>query len=484
MKNNKNIDQLFRDKLENIDEFPSDKVWENIENQLKEDKKRRIIPFWWKLSGIAAIFIAGIFISNKLDFVSSMNNNEYYKNEVVNKNKTNKNTKSIIIEETISDKNLKNHNQVVSNDSDSKVIQNNYKVVNQNKQSRAETSFNHQNIIQKNNQKAASLFAKNKNKSNKNKRYDSLVKNEKTNEIANFSKSENLTNKETDPNNVDLIIPIDKKISETENIATLSKKEELQTNKLNEILEEKTKDKIKKTASKINKWQVSSNVAPIYFGSTSNNSPVDSKFDDNTKNYENSLSYGVGINYNLTKKITIRAGINKLNLSYQTNDVAFLENTRTIESLVAVSAENNIQFVGTSATTNSVDTFTLASNEVNTGNIKQDFGYFEIPLEFSYAVIDKKLKVNIITGLSTLFLTNNNVSISSQKYNLNFGEANNINKINFSSNIGLGLNHEIFKSFFINFETIFKYQLNTFNNNSNNFNPYIIGFYSGVSYKF
>ena len=330
----------------------------------------------------------------------------------------------------------------------------------------------------------ACLFAKNKNKSNKNKRYDSLVKNEKTNEIANFSKSENLTNKETDPNNVDLIIPIDKKISETENIATLSKKEELQTNKLNEILEEKTKDKIKKTASKINKWQVSSNVAPIYFGSTSNNSPVDSKFDDNTKNYENSLSYGVGINYNLTKKITIRAGINKLNLSYQTNDVAFLENTRTIESLVAVSAENNIQFVGTSATSNSVDTFTLASNEVNTGNIKQDFGYFEIPLEFSYAVIDKKLKVNIITGLSTLFLTNNNVSISSQKFNLNFGEANNINKINFSSNIGLGLNHEIFKSFFINFETIFKYQLNTFNVNSNNFNPYIIGFYSGVSYKF
>ena len=37
MKNNKNIDQLFRDKLENIDESPTDKVWKNIENQLKED---------------------------------------------------------------------------------------------------------------------------------------------------------------------------------------------------------------------------------------------------------------------------------------------------------------------------------------------------------------------------------------------------------------------------------------------------------------
>ena len=122
MKNNKNIDQIFRDKLENIDESPSDRVWKNIENQLKEDKKRRIIPFWWKLSGVAAIFIAGIFNINKLDFASFMNNNESYKNEVVIKNKTNKNIKSIIIEEdnNVESLNPKNNNQVVSNDSDSK----------------------------------------------------------------------------------------------------------------------------------------------------------------------------------------------------------------------------------------------------------------------------------------------------------------------------------------------------------------------------
>ena len=117
MKNNKNIDQIFRDKLENLDEFPSDKVWKNIENQLKEDKKRRIIPFWWKLSGIAAIFIAGIFIANKIDIANFKNNNEIqnYKNKVVinDKNKADKNIKSIIIEERNSDEKLnsKNNNQ-------------------------------------------------------------------------------------------------------------------------------------------------------------------------------------------------------------------------------------------------------------------------------------------------------------------------------------------------------------------------------------
>ena len=175
------------------------------------------------------------------------------------------------------------------------------KVVNQNKQSKAKISFNHQNITQKNNQKTASLFAKNK--SNKNKQSDVFLKDQKSVEIIDFSKTENFTNKETVPNKNQLIIPIDKKIIETENIGTLSKKEELQPNKLDEILEEKTKDKIKKTASKINKWQISSNVAPIYFGSSSNNSPVDSKFDDNAKNYENSLSYGVGINFIILEQL-------------------------------------------------------------------------------------------------------------------------------------------------------------------------------------
>ena len=32
----------------------------NIEAKLTEKKKRRVIPFWWKLSGVAAILLFGI----------------------------------------------------------------------------------------------------------------------------------------------------------------------------------------------------------------------------------------------------------------------------------------------------------------------------------------------------------------------------------------------------------------------------------------
>lgn len=194
------------------------------------------------------------------------------------------------------------------------------------------------------------------------------------------------------------------------------------------------------------------------------------------------MSYGVGLQYNLTKKLAIRAGINKLDLDYATNDVAFLENTQNVESLVAVSEENTLQFVANGA--NPVDGFTLASNTVNNGTLRQQFGYYEIPFELSYAVIDKKFKVNIITGLSTLFLDENAISLTSPKYNMALGEANNVNKVNFSTNVGLGINYNLYKSFYLNLDSILKYQMNTFNSNSGDFNPYIIGLYSGISYKF
>jgi hypothetical protein len=64
------------------------------------------------------------------------------------------------------------------------------------------------------------------------------------------------------------------------------------------------------------------------------------------------------------------------------------------------------------------------------------------------------------------------------------GEANNINPVHFSTNIGLGVDYQFLKAFRASVEPMFKYQLNTFSNNSGNFRPYFIGIYSGISYQF
>lgn len=115
----------------------------------------------------------------------------------------------------------------------------------------------------------------------------------------------------------------------------------------------------------------------------------------------------------------------------------------------------------------------------------QKMGYIEVPLELSYALVNKKFGIDVIGGVSTLFLNNNNIYVTStQGYNVEVGEAENLNDVHFSTNFGVGFKYRFWKSFQANFEPTFKYQLNTFSGDAGNFKPYFIGLYSGISFSF
>ena len=62
MSERKNINKLFQENFENFEVIPDEIVWKNIEMKLNEKKKRRVVPFWWKLSGIAATLLIGFFV--------------------------------------------------------------------------------------------------------------------------------------------------------------------------------------------------------------------------------------------------------------------------------------------------------------------------------------------------------------------------------------------------------------------------------------
>ena len=64
------------------------------------------------------------------------------------------------------------------------------------------------------------------------------------------------------------------------------------------------------------------------------------------------------------------------------------------------------------------------------------------------------------------------------------GEANNLNDLNFSTNIGFGLNYKFSPMLQLNLEPMFKYQLNTFTQTAGNFQPFSIGVYTGLNFKF
>ncbi|MBC8883584.1 outer membrane beta-barrel protein [Flavobacterium piscinae] len=258
-------------------------------------------------------------------------------------------------------------------------------------------------------------------------------------------------------------------------------KEELNT--LGELLKEKEKDQKPKVEPKENKWQITSNVAPVYLGSSSNGSPIDSQFANNNKEYQNTMSYGLGVNYDVSKKLTLRTGINKVNFEYLTNDIEFYASLqgRPMASLSSVTNSNAAPIVVQNANFASTEAFVGSTKQ---GSIEQSMEYYEIPLELSYKVLNKKFGIDVIGGFSTLLLNNNNLMVVSDGFSAELGKANNLNSVHFSTNVGLGFRYRFWKSFQANFEPTFKYQLNTFSRNDGGFRPYFIGLYSGVSYRF
>lgn len=253
-----------------------------------------------------------------------------------------------------------------------------------------------------------------------------------------------------------------------------------QAEELNEKEEEKEK--------LVNRWQVYANVAPVYYNSLGEGSHIDEQFVSNSKSGETNMSYGVNVSYALSKKLAIRSGVNSLDLSYDTDNVILYESPSGNSNTNPVNPLRNINLAPESQSLNALSGQNLGFQQIisdlSNAAISQRLSYYEVPVELEYKLVNNRFGINLIGGLSTFFLNNNEVYSEFEEYTTYIGEANNINNVSFSTNLGVGMNYSFSEKFRFNLEPTFKYQLNAFNNTSGDFRPYIIGVYTGFSYKF
>jgi hypothetical protein len=108
-----------------------------------------------------------------------------------------------------------------------------------------------------------------------------------------------------------------------------------------------------------------------------------------------------------------------------------------------------------------------------------------VPLYIKYKVIDKKIDFKVIGGLSTNFLIGNNTYLNEDDRQSQSGKTDNINKINYSSTVGVGIEYPIVSQFVFTVEPLFKYYLNPINTNPEvNVYPYSVGILTGINYQF
>ena len=530
MNDKKNIDRFFQEKFKDFETEPNEIVWQNIEANLKKrGEKRSVIPFWLQLSGIAVALILGIFSINNYFGKSKIENIlvlEEKSSEVKSKSEFSNSKKPIQYPDE-NKINSKNHNIVVITNkaADSKkliVKKENHSLKNKveifekiivEKHKHSSESKNQisvktnkffipinkfrTNLIAYKTKKATKVFyvlvksekAKNyigsKNDKNNKANLNEKQLAESEINIENKSPSNIIWKYNLDENKDKLIERITDQKSDEKKSDAVAKVETV-TNALEQMLKKNEEEEKKVLKTKLNRWQITSNVSPIYFNSTSNGSPIDSEFAQNQKTYDNNVSFGLGVNYAVSKKIKIRSGMNKFTLGYSTKDVVF-------QAGLSRKTLNNISTSGNGATviitnkdnsTQNLMAFEQNINSFNEGQINQKMGYYEIPLEMSYLLIDKKLGIDLIGGLSTLILTENRISVSSANLSTDVGKANNLSDVHFSTNLGVGFKYRFFKTFEVKLEPTFKYQINTFSNNVGGFKPYLIGLYSGVSFSF
>ncbi|EDP70921.1 hypothetical protein FBALC1_00517 [Flavobacteriales bacterium ALC-1] len=523
MNDKKNIDRLFQEKFKDFEVAPNDAVWNRISESLpNQKKKRRVIPIWWQIGGVAAA-IALLLTVGVSVFNSDGNNNKNL--PIVNTDKTesvkdgddlNSSTNSkqedlkrvddelkFVDSDTdnslIKDKEESNtpkkdnaSNQLTSpNNATLNSVANNSNS-NTNKKEKKTSSQKRTNLTtspHKDNRARIAANTKNSENSNKTKlANDSEIKSAIKNAVEenNTAVADNTTSSQNSDSET--------KGAETKNSDELEAKNSIvdvpEKQSIQDAIAEQTKTIDEKEEDKQNRWSIAPNVAPVYFGSLGEGSPINGQFNGNSKAGDINMSYGISGSYAVSDKLKIRAGVNRVNLNHVTSDVITFtgdevllrgENT-DISNVEYIDGQHSISFMH-------ANKYFLMSKPTNNdikqaGNIDQRFGFIEVPLELEYRLLDKKFGINLIGGFSTFFLNDNEIYADIDGASTLIGEANNINSTSFSANLGFGIDYSLSEKWNINLEPTFKYQINTFNNTSGDFKPFFVGVYTGLSFKF
>jgi hypothetical protein len=315
-------------------------------------------------------------------------------------------------------------------------------------------------IVNENN----SLNSKTSNDSNKAKNLKLLPK---TNEIETVENSADLTSL----------------VNENEEGDTFNNKPErnsILADALNLPLSNEKNKKVETSKVTNGRITVATIFAPIYINSLGDGSGIDSQFKDSRASGNSSYSYGVKFAYQLNNKFSVQSGVNLINLGYTTNNVYVTPGV----SVLGFSHLSTNPIASKSQNLTTSKQSDLNAIDPNIGSVNQVFGYVEIPVEIKYNVTDGKLGVNLVGGFSTLLLNKDEVFVETNSFTQSLGASNNLRSINFSGNIGVDLDYSIKKNLFINISPMFKMQTNTFSKNSGSVQPYYLGVYTGLNYKF
>lgn len=461
--NDKNIDELFRDKLKDFEKVPPAYLFNNVMAGVSAMRRKRRL-LYWRISSVAAALL--------LAFVAGWQISEI--NSHVNMQKV------VVSENTsVQKEEIKGNRQETLSNEKAQTINAENKTISPNEQNNDIQLASGKIASEMSNeiQSAASFHDENAEPMNPVNTID--VKIEQKEQFANvleIKKVEPIVEKTTLPS-------VDEQIIQ-ENVKALQAQNEKQRR---------------------NRWMVGAQVSPAVNVNHSNHSSQYASTMLNASSAKVDLGGGLSVEYKHSKRWSIQSGVYyagiaqnsgnihstrseyayaDIGMDYFNAPVNIVSDKMMMNSTAGVIELKNIpsgMVVGTNLEDKSLSSAVVVSD----AKFIQNFQYLEIPLYLRYTLVDARFDIQLMGGVSSNVLVGNNIYLDNNSEKSLVGKTQNMQDMSYSSTFGLGVKYGLSRRIFLNVEPRVKYYLNSLNDNpAVNYKPYSIGVFTGISYSF
>jgi hypothetical protein len=470
MKKDRNIDELFREKLLNFEQEPPAYLLENILAKTAADRRKKKIILW-RIAGVAAglllAFIAG-WQMNYLDSQKAGQSIGIAKTEIQDV-KTGKNSQEPEIE------GIQGGNKL-------QVLSDNLGTIQSEKIKTANTNAAKQPVIS----------------------FDETAENFRTEERTVLKTIQRLEQR-FKTNRYRALALAEMKTSGTE--------KELEALTIDQQIMKQNQEilRTKKSVNDKARWIVGALVSPEYSVSRSSHSQVYASNMLNTSSTNPvDLGGGISVEVKTGKRWSLQSGVyysaleqsstNSPAVSQKDYMFADASNGKNFfNTNVSIDAGNNKLLMNSTAGvielnsipagieigTNIEDKALAPAVIVSDARFIQNFEYIEIPVYLRYLLVDSRFDIEVLGGVSSNVLVGNQTFMETGSTNNMVGRTKDMQSVNYSGTVGLGLKYNLTKNLFLNVEPRIKYYLNSLNNSESvTYKPYTIGVFSGLSYQF
>ncbi|HZL10897.1 MAG TPA: outer membrane beta-barrel protein [Prolixibacteraceae bacterium] len=472
MKKDKNLDELFRDKLRNYEQAPPAYLLENVLAGVANDRRKRKIVFW-RIAGVAAALLLAFVAGWQFNDLNTQAVDQPF---IVNQSHT-----------------PEAKTEITDNDlTDSASAQNDIQEIPAAEKSTVNFESNKPVLV-------ASQMRIQETKTSQDK-----TENVKADDLPRMKPMKILTQAiahKTETAN----------LLQDQNLKTIVSEQAEKTID-QQIMEQNQRIILAENSDKSKaRWLVGAQVSPAYNVSHSSHTQV---YASNMLNSGSGnpvdLGGGVSVEYKKGKRWSLQSGVYYSGIGQNSGNSSRSKGQYDMAASPARGAEylntnvsvdartSNLMMNSTAGViefsdvpsgivlgTNLEDNSLMSAVVVSDASFVQNFEYIEIPLYLRYRLLDSKFGIELMGGFSSNFLVGNQTYMESSDGNSLAGKTKDMESMNYSGTLGFGFKYGLSKRIYLNVEPRIKYFLNSLNSNSSvSYKPYTIGVFTGLSYEF